>query len=76
MIQALVDAGTSMDQVNKAGQTPQQILDGVLEERERQQQQDVAWSGQGSEDLVTKQDRGRVIGYVDSRRYGARGRRR
>lgn len=71
LIQVLLNAGAS-EQANGAGQTPQQILDGILEERERQQQQDATWRGKGTEDLRTKRERGRVIAYVDSDRSGYR----
>jgi ankyrin repeat protein len=66
LILALLNAGASMDQTNIAGQTPKQVLDCVLEEREGQQQREAAKRAKWGEDPIIRQDRGRVVTYVNS----------
>jgi hypothetical protein len=63
LIQVLLDAGASMDRTNDAGQTPGQILDCVLEEREKLRREDEARRARRGR---IEQGRGRVFAYVDS----------
>jgi ankyrin repeat protein len=63
LIQVLLDAGASMDRTNDAGQAPGQILDCVLEEREKLRREDEARRARRGR---IEQGRGRVFAYVDS----------
>lgn len=66
LIQVLLDAGASMDRTNGAGQTPGEVLDCVLIERERLKREDEVRRARWGRHPSIGQGRGRVVAYVNS----------